>query len=177
MDGEIIIIGGGAERLDDLRELYLAMHRHHRAVSHVPVTDPDEHAWRERRSTYDGWFNEGRALLHLAEVDGRAVGYAMTAIHAASDDSFPLAPRYAELYSLSVLPSFRGRGIGNRLLDRVDQHLGELGITNLIVAVMVGNVDAQRLYERRGLIPGETILYRFGSGLTGVESSTGASRS
>jgi hypothetical protein len=28
---------------------------------------------------------------------------------------------------------------------------------------MLGNTDAQRLYERRGLRPAEIVLYRFGS--------------
>ena len=68
---------------------------------------------------------------------------------------------YAELYSLSVARGSRGHGIGTMLLDFVDAELASRGIAALTVAVMVGNSDAQRLYERRGLQPAEIVLYRF----------------
>ena len=61
-------------------------------------------------------------------------------------------------------PGWRGQGIGTLLLDFVDAELAARGISDLIVAVMIGNSDAQRLYERRGLRPAEIVLYRFGSG-------------
>ena len=64
---------------------------------------------------------------------------------------------------MSVAPHARGRGIGTRLLDFVDTELSRRGIVDLQMAVMVGNVDAERFYERRGLKPGEIVLYRFGS--------------
>ena len=86
----------------------------------------------------------------------------MVRLHRGPDDTWPLGERYAELYSLSVAAGFRGQGVGGRLMDRVDQELERLGIGDLQVAVMVGNREAQRFYERRGLRPGEIILYRFG---------------
>ncbi len=71
--------------------------------------------------------------------------------------------QYAELYSLSVAAQLRGRGIGTQLMDFVDRELAERSIYDLKIAVMAGNVDAQRLYERRGLRPAEIVLYRFGT--------------
>jgi ribosomal protein S18 acetylase RimI-like enzyme len=41
--------------------------------------------------------------------------------------------------------------------------LASRGIRDVRVAVMIGNSGAQRLYERRGLQPAETMLYRFGA--------------
>jgi ribosomal protein S18 acetylase RimI-like enzyme len=79
------------------------------------------------------------------------------------DDTYPVGQRYAELYSLSVAPQLRGRGIGTRLLDFVDDELARRSIEDLKVAVMVGNTDAERLYERRGLRLAELVLYRFGA--------------
>lgn len=79
------------------------------------------------------------------------------------DDTFPVGVRYAELYSLSVTPQLRNRGIGTRLLVFVDRELARRSIYDLKVAVMEGNADARRLYERRGLRPAEVVLYRFGS--------------
>lgn len=68
---------------------------------------------------------------------------------------------FAELYSLSVAQEWRSQGVGTLLLDFVDAELEARAIRDLRVAVTVGNADAQRLYERRGLQPTEIILYRF----------------
>jgi hypothetical protein len=47
--------------------------------------------------------------------------------------------------------------------DFVDARLASRGIRDMIVSVMFGNSDAQRLYERRGVRPAETVPYSFGS--------------
>jgi ribosomal protein S18 acetylase RimI-like enzyme len=154
------IATAGRERLDDLEPLYAALHAHHREVSAVPLTEPIPRAFAARRATYAEHLDAGRALLHLATVDGRDVGYAFTIVHESGDDTFPLAPRHAELYTLAVLPEARGRGVGTQLLDAVDAALDERGIGSLVVAVMADNAAAIRLYERRGLVPGELVLYR-----------------
>jgi ribosomal protein S18 acetylase RimI-like enzyme len=96
------------------------------------------------------------------------VGYTFTVLHAGSDDTFPLGAGYAELYTLAVVPESRGLGIGTALLDAVDAALADRGIPNLTVAVMLQNEAAIRLYRRRGLIPGELIMYRIGSSSSGT---------
>lgn len=85
-------------------------------------------------------------------------------VHAGSDDTFPLAAGYAELYTLAVVPRLRRSGIGTALLDVVDAALNDSAIPNLTVAVMAQNDAATRLYRRRGLVPGELIMYRIGPG-------------
>jgi ribosomal protein S18 acetylase RimI-like enzyme len=90
------------------------------------------------------------------------LGYAFTVLHPGSDDTFPLGDGYAELYTLAVLPQSRGSGVGTALLEAVDAALADRAITNLTVAVMAQNEAAIRLYRRRGLIPGELIMYRIG---------------
>jgi ribosomal protein S18 acetylase RimI-like enzyme len=59
-----------------------------------------------------------------------------------ADDTFPVAEQYAELYSLSVAPELRGRGIGTSLLDFVDRELARRSIADLKVAVIAGNTGA-----------------------------------
>jgi ribosomal protein S18 acetylase RimI-like enzyme len=105
---------------------------------------------------------EDEAFLVIAESGSTPVGYAMVHLVRGPDDTWPLADRYADVYSLSVAPDARNRGLGTRLLDFVDAELSRRGITDVQLAVMVGNVEAQRLYERRGFRPAETVLYRFG---------------
>jgi ribosomal protein S18 acetylase RimI-like enzyme len=158
---------GGTERVDELRSLWLALHRHERRVAPTLPFVEDELSWRRRRSLYLRRLEREQGFLALARNRDGLVGYAFVRTEEGSDDTFPLGERYAELYSLSVADSWRGQGIGTLLLDFVDTEIASRGIRDLIVSVTVGNSGAQRLYERRGLQPAEIVLYRFGS--VGVE--------
>lgn len=151
----------GVERLDEVRELWLELHHHHRAVvGTLPLVEDDELSWQRRRALYHERLSDGSGFLVLALDEGETVGYALVCVEQGPDDTFPLGDRYAEVYSLSVSSQLRGRGIGTQLLDVVDRELAIRSIEGLKIAVMVGNDDAQRLYERRGLRPAEVVLYR-----------------
>jgi ribosomal protein S18 acetylase RimI-like enzyme len=154
---------GGTGCVDELRTLWLALHRHERRVAPALPLVPDELSWRRRRSLYIRWLDLGQGFVALARNRATIVGYAFVRLDEGFDDTFSLGERYAELYSLSVAPAWRGRGIGTLLVDFVDAELASRGIHDLAISVMVGNSGAQRLYERRGLKPAEIVLYRFGS--------------
>ena len=157
----------GVERVDELKELWLDLHRHHRTVAPaLPLVEEDELSWQRRRAIYRARLDSDAGFLILATEHDAVVGYALVCIEEGPDERFPVGTRYAELYSLSVAPELRGRGIGTQLLDFVDRELARRSIDDLKVAGMVGNAGAQRLYERRGLRPAELVLYRFGNGST-----------
>lgn len=158
--GGVLIESAGAERVDALRDLYLAMHAHHRTLTRLPVVD-DETAWSARRRRYLNWLADGSGRLFVASAGEGPVGYAMLVLHEGDEDTFPLVPRYGEVYSLSVAPDERGSGIGGLLLDAVDELLVTEGDLPLTIAVMTENEDALRFYQRRGLVPGEIVLFRF----------------
>jgi ribosomal protein S18 acetylase RimI-like enzyme len=153
------IVPAGRDRVDELRPLWLQLHHHHGRVSRVQPFVDDETSWTVRRRSYHDTFDGGGFAL-VAEQDGRVVGYAMVRIHDGPDDSWALADRYGEVWTLVVDEAARGAGIGSALLDAVDAALAERGITDLLIGVMEGNDDARRLYERRGLVPGWLQLYR-----------------
>jgi ribosomal protein S18 acetylase RimI-like enzyme len=154
----------GTESVDAVRALWIELHRHERQVApELPLITDDELSWRRRRSLYTAWLEQGDGFLALARNGSGVVGYAFVRLERGADDTFPIGEHYAELYSLSVSREWRRQGIGTRLLDFVDAELESRGIRDLIVSVMLGNSDAQRLYERRGLRPAEIVLYRFGS--------------
>jgi ribosomal protein S18 acetylase RimI-like enzyme len=154
----------GVDRLLHVRELWLALHHHHRkVVGSVALVEDDEASWQRRSELYRTRLDAERGLLVLASIDSEVVGYAFVCIENGPDDTFPVGERYAEVYSLSVIKRARGEGIGTQLLDFVDRELARIGIVDLKIAVMVGNDGAQRLYERRGFRTAETVLYRLGS--------------
>jgi ribosomal protein S18 acetylase RimI-like enzyme len=164
MDVETISLAG-PDRVDDLRELWLALHHHHQQVAVLqPLVADDEISWRRRRTRYLDWLMaDDEAFLVIADSGSTPVGYAMVHLMRGPDDTWPLAERYADIYSLSVAPDARDQGIGTRLLEFIDAELFRRGIGDVVLAVMVGNADAQRLYEGRGFRPAETVLYRFGA--------------
>lgn len=151
----------GVERLDEVKELWLDLHLHHRAVGTPGLVEDDEASWQRRRALYLERLGSGTGFLVLALEHDAVVGYAMVCIEQ-GHDTFAVGDRYAELFSLSVAPRLRGRGIGTLLLDFVDDELARRSIRDLKVAVMTANSAALRLYERRGLRPAELVLYRFG---------------
>ena len=161
----------GEERVDELEPLWIELHRHHRRVAAQPVVDDDAESWARRRSWYLDMLSGGDDLVLIAERAGRPVGYAFVHMHAGPDDTWPVGRRWAEVVSLSVLPDERGAGIGTALLDAVDRELAARDVPDLQVAVMAGNADALRLYERRGLRPAELVLFRFGRAEDGDEAT------
>jgi ribosomal protein S18 acetylase RimI-like enzyme len=148
--------------LGQLEPLWLALHRHHRTVSPVTrLVEDDAASWAARRADYERWMRSGNAIALVADLPpNTAVGYLFAQLHDGPDDTFAVGARYAEIYSLSVAPTHRQRGVGTSLLDALDGRLAGLGIVDVTVAAMVGNEDAERLYLGRGFQPAEVTLWR-----------------
>jgi ribosomal protein S18 acetylase RimI-like enzyme len=150
------ITRAGAERIGDLEPLWHAMHRHHSSVAgHLAEVAPfrsDDESWVRRRAFYERLLARPDAFLLLAERDGRLVGYAAVGV-GGSEATLEVGERVGSLESLSVLPEERGRGLGGTLMDAVFDELRRLGVEEISLAVMEGNDDAWRFYERRGLVP------------------------
>jgi GNAT superfamily N-acetyltransferase len=167
----IEIAVAGAERVDELEPLWLALHHHHRTVAAAPVVADDDASWERRRAWYLDMLAGGEDAVLIAERAGRPVGYAFLHLHHGPDDTWPVGGRWGEVVSLSVLPGERGSGVGTALLDAVDAELAARGVADLQVAVMAGNAGALRLYQRRGLVPAEVVLFRFGEAQDGDEAT------
>jgi ribosomal protein S18 acetylase RimI-like enzyme len=155
------IVEIGPDRLEELRELWLALHRHHAAIGSQPLVTDEVISWQRRRALYERWLRAGVAFALVAEGDEEPVGYALVHLHDGPDDTYPVGERWAEIYSLAVAPRARSRGIGTRLLDAIDERLAALGIQDVAISAMVENDAALRLYQRRGFVPREIILWRF----------------
>ncbi|WP_167828901.1 GNAT family N-acetyltransferase [Streptomyces sp. MZ04] len=149
----VTIRKGRAELIDQLQPLWLALHTHHQSVQPGFAYFADKTSWELRRSCYERWTAAEDSFVLLAELNGRAVGYALVEIQPGPDDTWVTGSRIAELQTLSVAPAERGNGIGTLLLDRVDAELDGLGVGDLLVGTLAANSGAQRLYERRGLRP------------------------
>jgi ribosomal protein S18 acetylase RimI-like enzyme len=163
----VVITRAGADALDRLESLWLALHRHHQAVA--PALEPyvdDAHSWAARRAMYAGFLAAPHgSFVLLADAGDLLVAYAMVAIAPVAetwvDDTWRTGPLIAEIETLSVRPDARGRGIGSALLDRIDAELAAAGVADVVVGAFATNTDALALYERRGFRPTWNYLSRF----------------
>jgi len=157
---------GSPDDLDSLAPLWIAVHHQH--VASMPELAPyvsDEETWRERRALYAQLLAKPDTLLLLATAGDSLIGYGLAHVMAVDEtwipDTWRTGDRIGELESLSVLPGYRGSGIGSELLDRLEVHLRDRGATDLVLGALPGNHDAIRLYERRGYRPTWLYLSKF----------------
>jgi ribosomal protein S18 acetylase RimI-like enzyme len=160
------IVKGSASDLDSLEPLWVAVHRAH--VASMPELAPyvnDAETWAEHRALYAQVFEKPDTVLLLAFDADALIGYALGHVVAVEEtwisDTWRTGPRIAEVETLSVLPEYRGQGIGTALMDALDREIAALGIQDVIVGALAGNEDALRLYRRRGFRPTWLYLSRF----------------
>jgi ribosomal protein S18 acetylase RimI-like enzyme len=160
------IVRGSIADVDSLEPLWVGVHRVHAASMPelAPYVD-DAETWSVRRSLYVSLFDKPDTVLLLARDGEELIGYALTHVLALDDtwipDTWRTGRRIAELESLAVVEGRRGEGIGSALLEAVERELAAQGLDDVIVGVLPGNVDAIRLYERRGFRPTWMYLSRF----------------
>ena len=85
-------------------------------------------------------------LIFLAFDGERPVGVAVCFIGFSTFAAKPLV----NIHDCMVLPAFRGKGVGRRLLEAVEAKARELGCCKLTLEVMDNNDRALRAYEAAG---------------------------
>jgi ribosomal protein S18 acetylase RimI-like enzyme len=90
-------------------------------------------------------------LVLLAWIDGRAVGVAVCFWGFSTFSARPLI----NIHDLAVTADCRGQGVGQRLLEAVEQKARASGCGKVTLEVNADNSAAQRLYRRLGYGDGE----------------------
>ena len=144
----------GAERIEELGPLYIALHEHHAAIRPQLAgaqARGAEDSWRRRRRRYEDWLGQPGAFALLARPEtGGAVGFAVVTVEDAYD-SWDCGERIGDVHDIAVLPAARGAGLGGELLARVAAELAADGVSHYRLLVLNGNDDAVRFYERAGM--------------------------
>lgn len=150
---ELRLVKASAERLDEIKPLWFMLHRNHVAVAddrRGPVRS-DEESWQIKRRWYEEWLAEEESFLLLAEIDGRPAGYAV--VRMVKPDPTPtwrMPPKKAEIEALAIAPEAQGEGVGQLMIDGIKHEVQQMGVELLGGAVIGGNEDAVRFYEREG---------------------------
>jgi ribosomal protein S18 acetylase RimI-like enzyme len=160
--GSFAITRGGPEDIDALGPLWVGVHAQHQAS--MPELAPyvtAQESWAARRALYHEVFAKPGTVLLLARAGAELVGYGLAHVLETKDtwiaDTWRRGDRVGEIESLAVVPGRRGEGIGTALLDLLEAELRAIGVEDLILGVLAGNIAAQRLYARHGYRP--TWLY------------------
>jgi ribosomal-protein-alanine N-acetyltransferase len=119
-------------------------------LSEAGVSDAHAIAALHSRSFNRGWsdgeieqlLSDRSVLAHRACIGGHLAGFIMS--RKAADE--------AEILSIAVEPSRRGRELGRRLLHLHLRQLAGAGVHSVFLEVGEDNVSACRLYRRAGFI-------------------------
>ena len=101
-----------------------------------------------RRSLAELWGEPLHGGVWLARGGAEAVGYGVLCC----GFSLEYGGRDAFVDELYVRPGWRDGGIGNRLLDAMEERCRAAGILALHLEVDHDNPDGRRLYARRGFV-------------------------
>lgn len=98
----------------------------------------------------------GDPVYEILRVDGEPLAFT-----AYTDTGNPAELKLQQLY---VHPEWQGRGLGGRLMDRVEQVALERGRSRLVLTVNRNNHRAKAAYEKRGFHVRETAQFDIGRG-------------
>ena len=101
-----------------------------------------------------------RNKLRVAVTDGAICGYALVFLRSNSCA--------ARLYSIAVLPHFRGQGVASSLLDHIIMRLPNWKRSVLTLEVKSSNSDAKSLYQSYGFVVSSTLGDYYGRGQDGI---------
>jgi ribosomal protein S18 acetylase RimI-like enzyme len=82
----------------------------------------------------------GDGLFFVAAVGGKVVGTIMAGYDG----------HRGWIYSLAVLPDYRGRGVGSRLMRHAEERLKRLGCPKINLQILQGNESVEAFYRKLG---------------------------
>ncbi len=87
--------------------------------------------------------SEGRGGFFVAYIDGKPVGCGAVR---------RIEPGLCEIKRMYVDPSVRGRRVGRRILDTLEEHARELGARRIVLETGPRQPDAIALYSHAGFV-------------------------
>ena len=144
------IVRGDASRIDDLKRLWLALREYHGSVTpEWGALRPAEESWAQRRETYAAILAEDGALF-LALDDAAVVGFALCEREEGGSPTWQWPSDFLSIVDLVVLPEHRRLGIGEALLDAVEDEARAHDVAAIDINAAAPNEAARRFYEQHG---------------------------
>jgi GNAT superfamily N-acetyltransferase len=116
------------------------------AYAEDPMGDGEPLSDEVRRSLIPGLRQHPTTLVFLACENGEFIGIAMCFVGFSTFAARPLI----NIHDLAVLPGYRGRGTGRRLLEAVERKARKMGCCKLTLEVQENNHRARQVYKEAG---------------------------
>jgi ribosomal protein S18 acetylase RimI-like enzyme len=131
--------------VEGLARVYVDSATHHRAIDDLPPLIPAI-TMDYARQRFANLEPDDKRLLLVAEVDSEVVGLVEATMR--RDDAAQFVGAYVD--ELAVATSWRGHGVGTRLMAEVESWAARNGALSLALDHLHTNEGAHRLYERLG---------------------------
>lgn len=147
----IIYRCGDELMLDEIQELWEALNQHHHQAAVNFKSHYEKFTFEMRKKNLLLKAKNGQIRIEIAvdQETAKNVGYCISRIEFSGD---------AEMESLYVLETYRGMGLGEKLLSNAIAWMDQMGAHTKTVSVAVGNEKAFGFYERFGFYPRKTLL-------------------
>lgn len=119
-------------------------------------------AHRFTRKNFQYHLKNPRSILAVAESEGEIAGYVAGIIYHGSQR------RLGWIYSMAVLPAWRGRGVGSRLLSHFENEAAKEGSQAVVLEVRKNNRAALSLYRKTGYEVTKTLPDYYSKGSDGL---------
>lgn len=153
VEGEIRIRRASEGDSDALVNLMLRLKRLNEEFD--PLYTVKEGAEEEAREVISKSFKDENVVMLVAECEGRVVGFIRVVVE---KRLFYTPEREGVISDLYVLPAYRKRGVGKRLLEEASSILKGIGVEILAAEFPPHNKIAVDFYEGQGFKP---LLNRF----------------
>ena len=149
MSHDFQISSGGIEVLDDIKERWEQLNAHHRdRAPHFSAVFAGK-TFADRKENILAHAAGGLGVLLARDNTGRLAGYCVNTIN---------EKRVGEIDSLFILPEYRGKGLGEILVERSVNWLKEQEVTRIFLEVAAGNEQVFEFYARFGFYPAKIVL-------------------
>jgi ribosomal protein S18 acetylase RimI-like enzyme len=103
-----------------------------------------EQVWAALDETHELLLARPGTVLFIAEVDGQRAGL----LWFGPNRNLVTGEEEGWIYNVTVLPAYRGQGIGRLLMEHAERHAHEAGFPVIGLMVAVHNQTARELYRR-----------------------------
>lgn len=97
------------------------------------------------------------SLVLVAITDQKVVGYSISEI-TQKPPAFP-KQSLGIIYDIAISTGHRGKGIGNKMLDRIEAWFKERGIRRIEISVVTKNTIGSSFWREQGFKDHEEIMY------------------
>ena len=116
------------------------------------VADEDVYIWTERvsddqKASISKTIGDPKALMAVAEVDGRQVGYLTLRRYGDARKT-----RHLRNLGMAVVDGYRSAGVGAALMDHAISWARKKGVEKIVLSVFSSNDRAKALYDKSGFV-------------------------